>query len=248
MLRCLLQGLLIVDPTRIDGGHVDSARLSVLLGRRARHHVQRRLGHVGMRVVGRLEPVELALHRRHVHDELGHGLGATRSGRVPLALRGRLGRLLLARHLCGRVDGEGRAALHEFPELAVEDEGREGVDGHHLGGLARRHLVQLEQPRVHPPQVHLLLVHVQVARREGRLGAPERPRALASLDHHRAAPRRHRPRHAAAVALIGALTPVGGVAPGRVQIRREDGQGAQRRRRRRRSSCHAIRGRALGSV
>ena len=39
--------------------------------RRARHHVQRRLGHVRVRMARRLElPVELALHRRHVDDVL----------------------------------------------------------------------------------------------------------------------------------------------------------------------------------
>ena len=41
----------------------------VIGGRRARHHVQRRLGHVGVRMAGRLEPpVKLPLDRGHVHD------------------------------------------------------------------------------------------------------------------------------------------------------------------------------------
>ena len=57
-------------PAGVDAVHVDA--VGVVVGRRgARHHVQRGLGHVRVRVPGRLEAaVELALHRRHVDDVL----------------------------------------------------------------------------------------------------------------------------------------------------------------------------------
>ncbi len=56
-------GIFIGDPTRVDAVHVDSAQ-HVILCRGSRHHVQRRLRHVCMRMSRRLErTVELALHR-----------------------------------------------------------------------------------------------------------------------------------------------------------------------------------------
>lgn len=55
-----LDGVFIGDPAGVDGIHVDS--VGVVIGcRGAGHHVERRLGHVGMRVSGGLElAVELA--------------------------------------------------------------------------------------------------------------------------------------------------------------------------------------------
>ena len=62
--------VLVGDPAGVDAVHVDA--VGVVVGRRgARHHVQRGLRHVRVRVPGRLEAaVELPLDRRHVDDVL----------------------------------------------------------------------------------------------------------------------------------------------------------------------------------
>ena len=62
--------ILVGDPAGVDAVHVDA--VAVVVGRRgARHHVERGLRHVRVRVAGRLEvPVELPFHRRHVDDVL----------------------------------------------------------------------------------------------------------------------------------------------------------------------------------
>ena len=66
----LLERVLIIDPARVDRVH-EHTTARKLLGARARHHVEGRLGHVRVRVVGRLIPVELAFHGGHVDDEGG---------------------------------------------------------------------------------------------------------------------------------------------------------------------------------
>jgi len=55
-----LEGVFVVDPPGVDGGHEDGVVLGE--GPRAgpRHHVQGRFGHVGVRVVRRLVPVKFA--------------------------------------------------------------------------------------------------------------------------------------------------------------------------------------------
>ena len=62
--------ILVGHPAGVDAVHVDA--VGVVVGRRgARHHVQRGLRHVRVRVPRGLEAaVELALHRRHVDDVL----------------------------------------------------------------------------------------------------------------------------------------------------------------------------------
>ena len=66
-----LRRILVGDPPRVHRVHVDAVLL-VVGGGGAGHHVERGLGHVGVRVAGRLEvAVELALHRGHVDDVLG---------------------------------------------------------------------------------------------------------------------------------------------------------------------------------
>ncbi len=71
LLRSAMCGrVLVAHPTGVDAVHVDAVGV-VVGGRGAGHHVQRRLGHVRVRVAGGLEPsVELPLHRRHVDDVL----------------------------------------------------------------------------------------------------------------------------------------------------------------------------------
>ena len=65
-----VDGIFVRHPTGVHRVHVDAVEL-VVGGRRARHHVERRLGHVGVRVTRCLElAVELAFHRRHVHNVL----------------------------------------------------------------------------------------------------------------------------------------------------------------------------------
>jgi hypothetical protein len=51
----LLERVLIIDPARVDRVH-EHATARELLGARARHHVEGRLGHVRVRMVGRLIP------------------------------------------------------------------------------------------------------------------------------------------------------------------------------------------------
>eukprot|EP00754_Rhynchopus_humris_P013762 Rhum_TRINITY_DN14343_c21_g1::Rhum_TRINITY_DN14343_c21_g1_i1::g.83921::m.83921 len=128
----LLVRRLVRDPTRVHAVHVDAV-LRVVPARRPRHHVQRRLRHVRVRVRRRLEAVELPLHRRHVHHEVllvGAALGA-----------------------CGED-----ALQHR-----VDDERRQRVDGVDLRSLLGRHLVQVGGPRVLCAPVLCLLhrvVHV----------------------------------------------------------------------------------------
>ena len=74
LLRGLARGdlhrILVGHPAGVDAVHVDAVGL-VVGGRRARHHVERRLRHVRVRMPRRLEvAVELPLHRRHVDDVL----------------------------------------------------------------------------------------------------------------------------------------------------------------------------------
>ena len=65
-----LDRVLVGDPSGVDAVHVDAV-VVIVGGRRARHHVQRRLRHVRVRMPRRLEfPVELPFHRRHVDDVL----------------------------------------------------------------------------------------------------------------------------------------------------------------------------------
>ncbi len=62
--------ILVGDPAGVHAVHVDAVGV-VIGGRRARHHVQRRLGHVRVRMPRGLEPaIELPFHGRHVHDVL----------------------------------------------------------------------------------------------------------------------------------------------------------------------------------
>ena len=70
LARGNLGRILVGDPAGVDAVHVDAAPL-VVGRRRARHHVERRLRHVRVRMPGRLEiPVELPFHRRDVDDVL----------------------------------------------------------------------------------------------------------------------------------------------------------------------------------
>ena len=56
------------SPTRIHAVHVNSIGM-IIRRRSARHHVQRRLGHVRMRMPGRFEfAIKLPFHRRDIHD------------------------------------------------------------------------------------------------------------------------------------------------------------------------------------
>lgn len=71
--------VLVRDPACVDGVHENAVR-SVALGGGAGHHVEAGLRHVGVRVLWRLEAVELPLHCGHVDDEP-----------LPLRLRPRLG-------------------------------------------------------------------------------------------------------------------------------------------------------------
>ena len=65
----------IRDPAGVDAGH-ENAIIEHLLGARTREHVQRCLGHIGVRVARPLvTATEHALHRRHIHN-----VGTTRSG------------------------------------------------------------------------------------------------------------------------------------------------------------------------
>mmetsp|Transcript_21918 Transcript_21918/g.50410 ORF Transcript_21918/g.50410 Transcript_21918/m.50410 type:complete len:234 (+) Transcript_21918:188-889(+) len=130
-LRGARHRVLIVDPTCVHGVHEDTS-LGELLRACARHHIQRRLSHVGVRVIRRLKSVELALHRGNVN------------------------------HLPRRNWG----AQQQRSKFAVDNEGRECVDGEHLRSLARAHLAQLEQPAVGTPQVELLAVDVMCADRK----------------------------------------------------------------------------------
>ena len=70
LARCDVDGILVADPAGVHAVHVDAVGLVV--GRRGPgHHVERGLGHVRVRVPGRLEPaVELALDGGHVDDVL----------------------------------------------------------------------------------------------------------------------------------------------------------------------------------
>lgn len=57
------------DVPRVDRIHVNVACAQILCAC-TRHHVERSLGHVGVRVVGRLVAIKLAFHGADVHDEL----------------------------------------------------------------------------------------------------------------------------------------------------------------------------------
>ena len=66
----ICDGILVGHPAGVDAVHVDAVGV-VVGGGGAGHHVQRRLGHVRVRVPRRLEAaVELALDRRDVDDVL----------------------------------------------------------------------------------------------------------------------------------------------------------------------------------
>mmetsp|Transcript_38301 Transcript_38301/g.89084 ORF Transcript_38301/g.89084 Transcript_38301/m.89084 type:complete len:206 (+) Transcript_38301:188-805(+) len=57
-----LRGILVVDPPRVHAVHVHPVSLRQVLGAGPGEHVQGRLGHVGVRMPGRLVPIELSLH------------------------------------------------------------------------------------------------------------------------------------------------------------------------------------------
>mmetsp|Transcript_40438 Transcript_40438/g.121843 ORF Transcript_40438/g.121843 Transcript_40438/m.121843 type:complete len:242 (-) Transcript_40438:1207-1932(-) len=149
----LLQGILVVDPARVDAVHVYPVLLSQIFRRRSGQHVERRLGHIGVRMIGHLVPVEFAFHCRDVDD-------------VPVGP--------------GRVSGRG---CHEGLETAVEHEGRDGVDEHALHHLGRRHLVHFQEPRVGSAQVELLTVHVGGSRGQDRGGHADVLREDDHLSH-----------------------------------------------------------------
>ena len=72
MLRRLLlgdmHGVFVAYPTGVHAVHVNTRRL-IVRRRCAGHHVQRRLGHIRMRVTRGFEaPVELPFHGRNIHD------------------------------------------------------------------------------------------------------------------------------------------------------------------------------------
>ena len=65
-----VDGVLVAHPAGVDAVHVDAVGV-VLRGAGARHHVERGLRHVRVRVLRRLEPpVELPFDGRHVHHVL----------------------------------------------------------------------------------------------------------------------------------------------------------------------------------
>ena len=65
-----LRRILVGHPAGVDAVHVDAVGV-IIGGRGARHHVERGLGHVGVRMARGLEvAVELPFHRRHVDDVL----------------------------------------------------------------------------------------------------------------------------------------------------------------------------------
>src|SRR5687767_11826244 len=62
LARANLDGILVRHPPGVDTVHMNAV-VVVVRGRGARHHVQRRLRHVRMRMTGRLEvAIELPLH------------------------------------------------------------------------------------------------------------------------------------------------------------------------------------------
>ncbi len=112
-----LHRILVGDPASVHAVHVDAVAM-VIGGRGARHHVERGLGHIGVRVPGGLEvAIELALHRRHVDD-------------VPVAA-------------CVGTFG---IAQHQRLEPRVDQERRDRVDQLNFEQLHRRHLVHQQAP------------------------------------------------------------------------------------------------------
>jgi hypothetical protein len=69
VLHGQLHRLFVVDPAGVHRSHVDEAG-DVVLRACAGHHVECSLGHVGVRMVLALVPVEFALHGTDIHDEL----------------------------------------------------------------------------------------------------------------------------------------------------------------------------------
>jgi len=55
-MHILIWIIFYIQLTRVDGIHIHAVR-GKLLRAGARHHIQRRLGHVGVRVVGRLQRI-----------------------------------------------------------------------------------------------------------------------------------------------------------------------------------------------
>ncbi len=77
-------GVLVRHPAGVDGVHVN-AILDVVRCAGARHHVERRLGHVGVRMPVRLRrAIELPLHRADIYDVL---VGAGRAHHQRLQTR-----------------------------------------------------------------------------------------------------------------------------------------------------------------
>ena len=161
------QRILVVDPTRVDGVHVDSTR-GVVSRRRRRHHVQGCFCHVCVRVIRGLVPVKLALHGRHVDHEGSAG-----------------------RAVCVFARAHGRRLLHQRAELPVEHERRRRVDRENLQQLRCLNLPEPHGPAVLIAQIHLLTVDVEDPRGE-LLGAGGRVR-LDELQLGRSRGRRHPP-------------------------------------------------------
>eukprot|EP00961_Rhodomonas_salina_P020432 274978-Rhodomonas_salina.1 len=117
-------GRVVRDPSRVDSVH-EHALPGVVPGAGAREHVERGLGHVGVRVPAVLLPHrELPLQRRHVDDVPPH---------PSLALL--------------------RARRQQRQQPAAEHKGRDRVGSHRVQHLARRHAAQPPAPRVVEGQV-----------------------------------------------------------------------------------------------
>ena len=122
--QLLLVRALVGDPAGVDGVHQDPVGLVQLAGGRTRHHVERGLGHVGVRVTRALVPPrELALHRRHVDHMSSPGR---------------------------RRPGRGR---HRRPQPGDQQERRDRVAQLHFEQLERVDLVDGLGPRVGALQV-----------------------------------------------------------------------------------------------
>lgn len=110
----------------VDRVHKDAA-LGEVLGGRARHHVDGRLGHVGVRVVRRLRAVELALHRAHVDDELAFVFALIVKSFTAQSAE-------MTTSSFNSTDGL-RYLLEKWDSALVENERRHRVDRKHLDQL-----------------------------------------------------------------------------------------------------------------
>src|SRR5665213_1157582 len=125
--RGKLRRVFVGDPPGVDAVHVDS--VVVIVGRRrARHHVERGLRHVRVRMPRRLgDPVELPLDRRHIDDVLvasGHAEHERLQTRIQEEGRDGVDDLHLehlhGRHVCQQHPPRVRAAQIDLLKVRVQ--------------------------------------------------------------------------------------------------------------------------------